>query len=113
MHEGSAVQGFAIRKSGSALKEVREHATNGGEGMWFIGHQANKLMLESVCRRGGIDPDLHLFNVDSFGNCGAAGAPSVMSQHWNRFADGDELAVVVVGSGLTWGGLLIRFGEEE
>jgi 3-oxoacyl-[acyl-carrier-protein] synthase-3 len=52
-----------------------------------------------------------LFNVDEYGNCGAAGAPGVLSQNWDRFADGDEIAMAVVGSGLTWGGLVLRVGD--
>ena len=51
--------------------------------------------------------------MDEFGNCGAAGAPGVLSQNWEKFAPGDELALVVVGSGLTWGGLLLQVGRSE
>ena len=75
--------------------------------LYFIGHQANRLMLEAVATRAEIRADRHLFNVDEYGNCGAAGAPSVLSQNWERFRSGDEIALVVVGSGLTWGGMLI------
>jgi 3-oxoacyl-[acyl-carrier-protein] synthase-3 len=50
--------------------------------------------------------------VDRFGNCGAAGAPGVLSQNWERFSPGDLLAMVVVGAGLSWGGALITFDGE-
>lgn len=102
---GSAVQGFAIRKSGETIASLRPHLT---AEPWFIGHQANLLMLQSVCTRSGITADHHLFNVDLFGNCGAAGAPSVLSQNWERFHAGEEIALVVVGSGLSWGGLTLK-----
>lgn len=108
--DGAAVQGFAIRKTGWVLKQMREQAQPVEERMWFVGHQANLMMLESVCRREGLPMERHLFNVDEYGNCGAAGAPSVISQRWESFKDGDEIAVVVVGSGLSWGGALVRFG---
>jgi 3-oxoacyl-[acyl-carrier-protein] synthase-3 len=65
-------------------------------------------MLESVCRRAGIPSERHFFNVDRFGNCGAAGAPSVLSENWDEFKSG-YLGIVVVGSGLTWGGVLLNF----
>lgn len=103
---GSAVQTFAIRKSGETLAKLREHMTQ--ENHWFIGHQANLLMLQSVCARGKILDERHLYNVDQFGNCGAAGAPSVLSQNWDSFTSGDEIALVVVGSGLTWGGAALK-----
>lgn len=103
---GSAVQGFAIRKSGETLKKLSSLFTS--ESFWYIGHQANLLMLQSVCGREGITPERHLYNVDAFGNCGAAGAPSVLSQNWDRFSTGDEIALAVVGSGLTWGGAALK-----
>ena len=74
----------------------------------FIGHQANALMLEAVCRRTATPSERHLFNVDRYGNCGAAGAPSVFSQNWDRIDDG-YLNLAVVGSGLTWGGVQFKF----
>jgi 3-oxoacyl-[acyl-carrier-protein] synthase-3 len=109
--EGSAVQGFAIRKSVATLNELTSHLSGNRAEMIFIGHQANLLMLNAVCERAKIEPARHLFNVDEFGNCGAAGAPSVLSQHWDTLPSRCEIALVVVGSGLTWGGLLIDVGR--
>lgn len=105
--EGSAVQGFAIRKSVATIAALAPHLEGDRARMAFIGHQANLLMLNAVCQRAGIDPALHLKNVDEYGNCGAAGAPTVLSQCWDTLPSPCELALVVVGSGLTWGGLLI------
>jgi 3-oxoacyl-[acyl-carrier-protein] synthase-3 len=109
--EGSAVQGFAIRKSVATLNELVPHLRGDRAEMVFIGHQANLLMLNAVCARAQVEPSRHLFNVDEFGNCGAAGAPGVLSQHWDTLPAECEIAIVVVGSGLTWGGLLIDVGR--
>jgi 3-oxoacyl-[acyl-carrier-protein] synthase III len=106
--EGAAVQAFAIRTMTQQVKDMRrELACDLG---YFIGHQANLTVLESVCARTGTQPERHLYNVDEFGNCGAAGAPSVLSQNWSRFQNGDTAAVAVLGSGLTWAALGMRFG---
>jgi len=111
--EGSAVQGFAIRKSVSTLAALASHVRGDRERLLFVGHQANLLMLNAVCQRGEIDPSRHLSNVGEFGNCGAAGAPGVLSQNWDALPPQCEIALVVVGSGLTWGGLLIEVGRSE
>jgi len=111
--EGSAVQGFAIRKSVSTLHELAAHVRGDRAGLVFIGHQANLLMLNAVCERAQIEPSRHLSNVADFGNCGAAGAPGVLSQHWDSLPPRCEVAMVVVGSGLTWGGLLIEVGRSS
>lgn len=107
--EGSAVQRFAIKTTVQCLESLlpaaREAAARAGGRVLFIGHQANALMLESVVKRAGLDPAHHFSNVVDFGNTGAAGAPSVLSQSWAELKAGDQLALVVVGSGLTWAGL--------
>jgi 3-oxoacyl-[acyl-carrier-protein] synthase-3 len=105
--EGNSVQSFAIRKTVETLSELATGLAPENQPV-FIGHQANALMLESVCRRAEIPPERHFFNVDRFGNCGAAGAPSVLSENWEKIKGG-YVSVVVVGSGLTWGGALLHF----
>jgi 3-oxoacyl-[acyl-carrier-protein] synthase-3 len=72
----------------------------------FIGHQANLRMLESVCKRTGIALSDHYANVGYFGNCGAAGAPTVLSQKWDELHH-CVIHMAVVGSGLAWGGMRI------
>lgn len=101
------MQSFAIRRTVETLSELATGLAPENQPA-FIGHQANALMLESVCRRAEIPPERHFFNVDRFGNCGAAGAPSVLSENWEKIKGG-YVSVVVVGSGLTWGGALLHF----
>ena len=70
----------------------------------------NLLMPQAVCRFTGIDEARDHANVVEHGNTGAAAAPSVLSQRWERWQDGDQNAVAVVGSGLSWSGLRVRGG---
>lgn len=112
VQEGRAVQTFAIKRSLAVLAQLRRDVAPGRAAMMkFIGHQANRGMLDNICRTAGIAAGNHWFNVDRFGNCGAAGAPSVLSQNQHQLADGDLLSVVVVGGGLSWGGLLFEVGR--
>lgn len=108
---GAEVQKFAVKRA-SEVWEVLSglHVKNGGaiDQLKFIGHQANLRMLEAVARRNEIGPDRHLFNVDTRGNVGASGAPSVMSEKWDQAVLGNTIAMCVVGSGLTWAGALLE-----
>jgi len=106
--DGSAVQNFAIRKTVTTIQDLQPHVLGTP---YFIGHQANLLMLRSASSRAGILPELHLYNVDRHGNCGAAGGPSVLSEHWERFHAGDEMLMALVGAGLTWAGMRIVFNS--
>ncbi len=113
--DGNAVQRFAIKTTASSaealLPGARERAAATGGRVRFIGHQANLLMLEGVARRLGLEEDAHWYNVDRFGNTGAAGAPTVLSQCWDDMEEGDSLILVVVGAGLTWSAMRIDAGD--
>lgn len=108
---GAAVQKFAIKQMSALLGDIQARVgPDRARRLYYVGHQANLTMLESVCRRASIPPERHLFNIVEYGNQCAAGAPSVISQAWDRFAPGDVAALVVVGSGLSWSSLQIEFG---
>jgi 3-oxoacyl-[acyl-carrier-protein] synthase-3 len=112
--DGNAVQRFAIRKSVEILERLATDSAipKAEEPTFFIGHQANLRMLEAVCMRAKIREDRHRSNVAMFGNCGTAGAPSVLSQYWTEM-HGSITNLVQVGSGLSWGGLQIISGSSK
>ena len=68
-------------------------------------------MLDAVCLRCDIADDRHHHSVVVLGNTGAAGAPGVVSMRWDEWRPGDDIALVGVGSGLTWSGHVYRFTE--
>ena len=109
---GARVQRFAISRTCEVTERILgKNGVSVGDLSWFVGHQANLRMLSSVCQKLGIDGSKHLYNVDRFGNQGAAGAPAVLSDNWDRFENGDLVVVSVVGSGLTWGAALLEFSD--
>ena len=108
--EGHAVQVFAIKTTSDVVKNLKASVPETEtRRQVFIGHQANLRMLENVCKRTGIALADHYANVAYFGNCGAAGAPSVLSQKWDELRN-TVIHMAVVGSGLAWGGMRISRG---
>jgi 3-oxoacyl-[acyl-carrier-protein] synthase-3 len=110
--EGSAVQGFAIRRATESVRLLQGvfPAVNGHRFI-FIGHQANLGMLRTVCERTGISEENHWHNVTECGNTGASGAPAVLSGCWDDLRKGDHVAVALVGGGLTWVHLMLKVEE--
>ena len=110
--DGPGVQRFAIKTTLSSLEEMlpaaRARARETGGRVRFIGHQANGLMLQGVAERARLDPSEHWHHVEDFGNTGAAGAPSVLSERWAELAPGDAISMVVVGYGLAWSSLALE-----
>lgn len=111
--EGRTVQTFAIRKTSDLLIETREQFEQSGRPFHFVGHQANRRMLESVCKRCDVPDERHHTNCEFFGNTAGASSGSVISQLWDKWTPADDIAVVGVGSGLTWGSYLLRFGASS
>jgi 3-oxoacyl-[acyl-carrier-protein] synthase-3 len=110
--EGRTVQMFAIKKTCMVLRELREEYEEEPRRFNFVGHQANLRMLESVCERCDIEAARHHSNVEWYGNTGAASAASVVSMNWDKWTARDDVALVGVGSGLTWSGYLMRFASD-
>jgi 3-oxoacyl-[acyl-carrier-protein] synthase III len=111
--QGAAVQTFAIKRATETFLALRSHFLHlhpdrTPADLSLIGHQANLRMLEAVQRRTETSDARHFFNVDRRGNCGASGAPTVLSENWDNPAMGDAVAMAVVGSGLTWAGALLE-----
>lgn len=111
--QGAAVQAFAIKRATETFLTLRAHYLEAApghtpEGLSLIGHQANLRMLEAVQRRTDVADARHFHNVAYRGNCGASGAPTVLSEHWDNPRLGDAVAMAVVGSGLTWAGALLE-----
>lgn len=107
--EGRTVQMFAIKKTALLYNAIKEEHDGGDRRLHFVGHQANLRMLEAVCKRCDIPSDRHHSNAEWYGNTGAASSGSVISQMWDKWRADDDIAVVGVGSGLTWSSYLLRF----
>ncbi len=110
--EGGAVQRFAIKTTldcvTTMMPRARDRLRETAGTLRFVGHQSNMLVLENVARRADIADHEHWHNVGDRGNTASAGAPSVLSQHWDDFAPGDVVLVAVVGAGLAWASLCIE-----
>lgn len=109
---GSAVQGFAIRKTTECLRELQSYFPVGNPDQFkFVGHQANLGVLNTTCQRCGVPEDNHWHNVEHFGNTGCAGGPAVLSQHWDDLLPGVHVAIALVGAGLSWAYMMLKVKE--
>ncbi|MGD1151516.1 MAG: ketoacyl-ACP synthase III [Syntrophales bacterium] len=109
--DGNAVQGFAIRKTTESIRMLQKSYSLNGSRFIFIGHQANRGMLQTVCERSQITENNHWHNVEFFGNTGCSGAPAVLSQRWNDLRPGDHVAIAIVGAGLSWVHMILQVKE--
>ncbi len=78
---------------------------------WFIYHQANKVMLQSVGKRVGIPAEKNLMNLEYMGNTTAGTIPSVLCENIDngKIQRGHKVLCTAFGGGLTSGCLLLDF----
>ena len=107
---GSAVYKFSVKTTIKLLRRLqKQYEKSAGDRFHFIGHQANLRMLNSVSTSCKIPKERHHYNVTDYGNTASAGSPSVLSSHWDSFESGDHVAIIGVGSGLTWTDSMVCF----
>jgi 3-oxoacyl-[acyl-carrier-protein] synthase-3 len=106
--DGRAVRDFSVRQTVRLIKKIEEEHKIDWNKDIFVGHQANRTMLEQITTNRGIPDSNHWFNVTNIGNQAGAGAPAVLSMHWNKIEPGRKIVVAVVGAGLSWGSLVFQ-----
>ncbi|NLE20706.1 MAG: ketoacyl-ACP synthase III [Clostridiales bacterium] len=81
---------------------------------WFLLHQANRRILDTVRQRLGIDPVKMPSNIHRTGNTSAASIPLLLWElyHSGRLQKGQLLALSAFGAGLTSGACVIRWDRD-
>ncbi len=76
-----------------------------------IPHQANARIVEAVARRMGVPMETFYMNMETTGNSSAASIPVAldMAIASREIKEGDLIAMVGFGAGLTYGGILMSW----
>jgi 3-oxoacyl-[acyl-carrier-protein] synthase-3 len=106
--DGRAVRDFSVRQTVRLIKSLEERYPIDWTRDVFIGHQANRTMLEQIVNNREIPPTNHWHNVTYLGNQAGAGAPAVLSMHWDKIVPHQHIVVGVLGAGLSWGSIMMR-----
>lgn len=110
--DGQEVFKFAVKKVPAIVKQVlEEHGTSQEEIKFFILHQANVRIIESVSRRLKIPMEKIPMNISQYGNTSAASIPILLDElnRAGKLEKGDKLVLAGFGAGLTWGATLLEW----
>ena len=106
--DGRAVRDFSVRQTVRLIKNVEERFGIDWQRDVFIGHQANRTMLEQIVNNREIPPHNHWHNVTAIGNQAGASAPAVLAMNWDKIKPEQRIVVAVVGAGLSWGSVVLE-----
>ena len=106
--DGRAVRDFSVRQTVRLIKRIEDQFSIDWNKDIFVGHQANKTMLDQITNNRNIPANNHWHNVTDIGNQAGAGAPAVLAMHWDKIQPGQKIIVAVVGAGLSWGSVVFQ-----
>ena len=110
--DGQEVFKFAVKKVPEIIKELlEENRTSLEEIRYFVLHQANYRIIESVAKRLKADISKFPANMEHYGNTSGGSIPLLLDE-MNRkgmLAPGDKSVLSGFGAGLTWGATLVEW----
>lgn len=120
--EGSLVQNgrevykWAVRMVPEQLAKLITRAGMTSEQIdWFVPHSANMRMIEAMCERGPIPLERTLTSMEYRGNTSAASIPLALqiAVDEGKLEHGQNVALFGFGGGLTYSGLVVRWGVPD
>ncbi|AWB43379.1 ketoacyl-ACP synthase III [Paenibacillus sp. CAA11] len=82
---------------------------------WFVPHSANLKMIDSITEKTGIPAERTLTSAEYYGNTSAASIPLSLklARQEGKLKRGDHLVLFGFGAGLTYAGLLLKWGIDN
>lgn len=109
---GREVFKCAVRELTAVTQEaLKVHGFTTHQVDHVIAHQANIRIIEAVMQRIEIPIEKCWINLDKYGNTSAASVPMSLDEanRSGRLKRGDLIAMMAVGSGMTWGSAVVRW----
>ncbi len=112
MIEANASFRVAVRHFVDSIKESAVHNGVAVEDIaWFIPHQANLRMFQSMAKTLQIPLEKFYVTLDRYGNISSASCAIALDEavRDGSIQGGDLICMPVFGGGLTWGSAMIRW----
>lgn len=112
--KGREIYKGAVLAMESVARQLLEKAKLSIEDLtYFIPHQANARIIESVAKRLQLDIDRCVQTLQIYGNTSAASIGLAFAQVFSSSKQGDRALLVSFGAGLTWGGVLLECRRDD
>ena len=110
--DGQGVFKHAVKNISSVIEEALDYNNLKVEDIdWFVPHQANIRILESVAKKVGLNEDKIIVTVQKHANTSAASIPLALfdAVQEGKIKKGDLVLLEAMGGGFSWGSTLIRW----
>ena len=109
---GREVFRHAVARLASTVEEaLAANGLHASEVDWLVPHQANRRIIDGVCRRLGLGMERVIVTMDRHANTSAASIPLALADGYRsgQVRRGQLLLMEALGGGMTWGSALVRF----
>ena len=113
--DGKVVFKKAILGMADTTKKIMEKNGLSKEDIkFYIPHQANIRIIESVAKRLGLKKEQVVVNIENYGNTTAATIPMALSEIYQAglLNKGDNIIFSAFGTGFSWGSALLTWAME-
>ncbi len=110
--DGREVFRFAVRRVPEAIHELLDASEIKLEQIdYFVLHQANKRIVESVAKRLDVDIEKFPMNLQEYGNTSSASIPILLDEmnRDGRLKTGQTIVLAGFGAGLSWGAAVLEW----
>lgn len=110
--KGQEVFRQAVEKMTEASETIlKDNGMTVNDVNYFIPHQANTRIIDSVAQCLKLDPNKVVKTIDKHANCSAASIPLALAHLKSMVSinKGDILLFAAIGGGITWGSVLVRW----
>ncbi|TRV45906.1 MAG: beta-ketoacyl-ACP synthase III [Microcystis panniformis Mp_MB_F_20051200_S9] len=111
---GREVYRFAVAKVPEVIEKALYRANLTTSDIdWLVLHQANQRIMDAVSDRLKLPPEKVISNLSEYGNTSSASIPLALDEavRSGKVKKGDIIASSGFGAGLTWGGIIFRWGD--
>ena len=92
-----------LKKSYSKIKDIS----------YFIYHQANKYMIESISRELGIKKEQVLFSISDYGNTSSASIPLTLCKNRYKISFSKKTCIIGFGAGFSYAAAVINLKNSK
>ena len=110
--EGQPVYNFAVPAIIEVIEQILDrNRLTIDDITYVVPHQANRRIIEAAAKRARIPAEKFYINIEEYANTSAATIPIALNElhEHDKIARGDLLITVGFGSGLTFGGNLLKW----
>ena len=79
---------------------------------WYVPHQANKRIIDSIQQRLGISKEKVMVNIEKYGNTSAGTIPLCLWEWEDKLKKRDTIILAAFGAGFNWGAVYLKWGYD-